>query len=128
MKRICLLVSLFLITPVLHAEDNLAIPAMILQFLDQCYDNEAKTGPDLAKCVLKKLEHKKNPEGYKINFTQDSFNRKILSSFTLIIYNKQGLTITCRGVASDKIHIQSCSSEKKAPLSEGKELSITPPE
>lgn len=128
MKKIYSLIFLFLLTPVLQAEDYLAIPAMILQFLDQCYDNEAKTGPDLAQCVLEKVQHKKNPEGYKINFTQDSFNRKILSSFTLIIYNKAGLTITCRGVASDKIHIQSCRSEKKEPRSEGKELSISPPE
>lgn len=127
MKRFFLFLSLFLLSSVLHADKRLEVPALVLQLLNHCYDKESKTGPDLAKCVLAKLKNKKNPDGYRVNFTQDSFDRSIPSNFTLIIYNKEGLIFNCRGIAGDKIHMQSCTSEQVEPLGAGKELSITPP-
>lgn len=54
-KRLCLLVSVFFIAPVLNAQTPEAIPQVVMQTLDECYENQNNTGIALAKCALHKL-------------------------------------------------------------------------
>jgi hypothetical protein len=96
---------------------------LIITSLQQCYANKTLMGPKLAKCVLGKLNKSKNPEGYRVSFTQESFDRTILGHFELTIANKKGEVFTCIGTTSEVITFDSCTAKRVLPPNG---VSITP--
>lgn len=125
-----LLLSVLIISPALSQstqptkEDAFAI---IISSLESCYNNTDLTGTRLARCVLTKLRSHINPDDYRVNFYQESFDRKVAGEIYLTIYNKYGQVFMCTGVAQKNIKINKCWAKKVKALSPGDDLSITPP-
>ncbi|KTC65050.1 Uncharacterised protein (plasmid) [Legionella adelaidensis] len=100
---------------------------LVIHTMNICYENENKVGVDLAKCMLEKFEKMDNPQGYRVNVTDENPSKVIPHAITISIYNKYGQMIICNGTAQAKIVINNCTEQQKQPLNAGQELSITPP-
>ncbi|MGL6036234.1 MAG: hypothetical protein ACRC0B_03580 [Legionella sp.] len=79
--------------------------ALIINSLESCYNNSTLTATPLAKCVLGKLRSHINPDEYRVNFYQESFDRNVAGEIYLTIYNKYGQVFMCNGVAQKTIKI-----------------------
>lgn len=123
LKLMCFWVLVFPMA-VNAAEDKLQV---IFDTMHHCYHEDNQIGTSLARCMLKKLEHDKNPEGYRVQIVDDNPNKQIASNMTLTIYNKAGLVIVCKGIAKEKIQITGCTGQKLQPLTPGQVISIEPP-
>lgn len=118
------MILLVLFTQPLQAKATLEPFELILSSLQQCYANKTLVGPKFAKCVLAKLNASENPEGYRVFFTEESFDRNIPGPFKLTISNKKGQVFTCTGTTSKVITFDNCTAKKIVPQPN---LSITPP-
>lgn len=101
-------------------------PEIMIKVLNHCYEDENKIGTELAKCFLEKMKGVKNPNGYKIYFSVENFNKTIASPVSLTIYDKYGNAMICKGIAKEKIVFKDCIIKKIPNFSPGKAMSIDP--
>lgn len=95
---------------------------LVLASMKVCYELEKKTEVSLAKCMLAEFKKIPNPDLYRVHM-----NGSAPGDLSIMLYNPTGLKITCIVSAHLKIVVKKCYSSQTAPMTEGQELSITPP-
>ncbi|RUQ81017.1 hypothetical protein [Legionella septentrionalis] len=127
MKRLSLTFICLLLAMPLRAEEPVVQLKFVLETLNGCYELQGKRKAELAQCVLSVLKQTKNPDGYQVYMNMDDPNEYLVSSFTLTLFNKQGLMIVCNGTAAERINLEYCTSKQVAPLTPEQQMSINPP-
>lgn len=94
--------------------------------MNQCYEDENKLGTELAKCVLKGLEHFDNPYGYHVQMRDENPSKTITREISLIITDKYGHVLKCKAIAKEKIVFKKCVNEKIPNYTPEKQMSIKP--
>ncbi|QMT60660.1 hypothetical protein [Legionella sp. PC997] len=111
MRFIVLMVS-FLFPLLVHAEETASSPEFLIQMMNHCYEDENKLGTELAECILKKMRGVNNPNGYHVLMKDENFSKTVASEFTLLIYDKYGNILICKGIAKEKIVFKQCDTKK----------------
>ncbi|AUH73272.1 Uncharacterised protein [Legionella sainthelensi] len=111
MRFIILMVS-FLFSLSIHAEETASSPEFLIKIMNHCYEDENKMGPELAECILDKMRNVYNPHQYHVLLKDENFSKSIESEFSLVIYDKYGDVLVCKGVAKEKIVFKKCDNKK----------------
>jgi hypothetical protein len=122
MKHGIVFIIFFLLTTALSAAKARGEMDLIITTMNHCYEKQNKTGIDLAKCMLAKFGKKDNPDGYKINITDDNPGKLTASIFKIEISNKYGHLFKCIGIAAEKIKLKQCTAQKVQPLTNSNKM------
>jgi len=120
MKKLLTLACLLISFTVFAGYMNNPNVKLIFNTIDHCYIVEHKTDVELAECVSKTLMQLPNREFYRVKIYKDKLGRSA-SDIKILIYNKKGFILFCKGLAKEKIVINSCRQYKGKGLS-GEEL------
>ncbi|WP_258956500.1 hypothetical protein [Legionella sainthelensi] len=66
----------------------------------------------MAECILDKMRNVYNPHQYHVLLKDENFSKTIESEFSLVIYDKYGDILLCKGVAKEKIVFKKCDNKK----------------
>ncbi|ARB90868.1 hypothetical protein [Legionella longbeachae] len=111
MRFIALMVS-FLFALSIHAEETASSPEFLIKIMNHCYEDENKIGAELAECILDKMRNVNNPHQYHALIRDENFSKTVESDFSLVIYDKYGDVLVCKGIAKEKIVFKKCDSKK----------------
>ncbi|KTD19604.1 Uncharacterised protein [Legionella lansingensis] len=123
-KSIIISIITLLLVQNIHAANNSSnvILTSVIRVMQQCYEEKHKTGAQLAQCMAEVFNKAPNPEHYEIKLTGD-----VPGDVSLLLYNQAGYRINCAISAQKTILVKYCTSYQSAPLTEGQEMSIIPP-
>ncbi|KTD61114.1 hypothetical protein [Legionella spiritensis] len=128
MKWLSVLLLSLLMTMPARADEHTRVVAFLVSIMNHCYEDDNKAGLELAKCMMQVLSKHNNPQQYRVNIYDEHPDRNVASYFKITVYNKEGLVVSCTGIAKETIDIKQCTGKKIVPLTPGKEMPITQPD